>query len=84
MSFLACGIRSDTLYTIESRPLDPRWSKKDQMVLLGWCANALHLGWNEDRAFQVAEAVVMSSKMGHIRWPSQQLNDDIRHLLETA
>lgn len=79
-----CGLRSGILYTIESRPLDPRWSKEDQMVLLGWCANALHLGWKEGRAFQVAEAIVMQSKLKGLQWPSVSLNNDIKHLLETT
>jgi len=54
------------------------------MVLLGWCANALHLGWNQSRAFQVAEAIVMQSKLKGLQWPSVSLNSDIKHLLETT
>jgi hypothetical protein len=54
------------------------------MVFLGWCANALHLGWTQDKAFQVAEATVIQSKDHGIRWNNQDLNSDIMRLLETA
>jgi hypothetical protein len=54
------------------------------MVLLAWCANALHIGWNEGRAFQAAEAIVMQSKLKGLQWPSVSLNNDIKYLLETT
>ena len=61
MSWVA-GLRSDILYTIQKRPLDPRWSQQDFQVFLGLCASAQALGWTEQRAFQTAEALVMKKK----------------------
>lgn len=75
------GLRSGTLYTVKQRPLDPRWSKQDLHVLLGWCASAQALGWNEQRAFQTAEAIVMQSKNHGIKWNHLELIEDIEHLL---
>jgi hypothetical protein len=48
--------------------------------MLGWCASAQHLGWNETRAFQVAEAIVMERKCDGIKWPQSQLTDDMNLL----
>lgn len=75
------GLRSDTLYTIEKRPLDPTWSNQDLQILLGWCATAQNHGWSEDRAFQTAEAIVFKSKYHGISWLNDTLNDDIQELL---
>lgn len=78
------GIRSNVLYTVKSRPLDPRWSQQDLHTMLGWCANGKALGWTEERAFQTAEAIVMRSKNHGIRWPHTKLNDDIETLLSVS
>ena len=74
------GIRGTQIYTIEKRPLDPRWSNRDLQVTLGWCALAQHLGWNEDRAFQAAEALVMETKLHRIQWPESSLTEDMKTL----
>jgi hypothetical protein len=76
------GIRAGKLYTLEKRPLDPRWSPGQIQKMLGLCATGQHLGWNENRAFQVAEAIVMKSLNHGIVWPESQLTDDMQ-LLET-
>ena len=73
-------MRNGSFYKIQKRPLDPRWSQKDLQVLLGWCANGLSLGWTEDRAFQVAEAIVMKSKYT-LTWSHDSLNNDIKLLV---
>lgn len=75
------GMRNGIFYKVEKRPLDPRWSKQDLQVLLGWCANGMNQGWTEDRAFQVAEAIVMRSKNYGLTWPHDSLNKDIRYLI---
>ena len=75
------GIRSDILYTVQKRPLDPRWSNKDLQVMLGWCASAQAMGWTEERAFQTAEAIVMQSRNKGIHWTHVALSDDIECLL---
>jgi len=80
MSWVA-GLRSNTLYTCKKRPLDPRWSEKDIQTMLAWCANGQAQGWTEDRAFQVAEAVVMKSKNHGIVWSQEQLVTDMGILL---
>lgn len=71
------GLRSDIMYTIEKRPLDPRWSQQDLQVLLGWCASAQALGWTEQRAFLVAEALVMKKKNYGIQWQNEALLEDM-------
>jgi len=76
------GLRAGKLYTVEKRPLDPRWSPAQIQRMLGLCATGQHLGWNENRAFQVAEAIVMKSLNHGIVWPESQLTDDM-YLLET-
>lgn len=80
MSWIA-GIRNNVLYKVEKRPLDPRWSQQDLQVLLGWCASAQALGWTEQKAFNVAEALVMKKKNHGIRWSQQELIDDMELLL---
>ena len=75
------GMRSGTLYKVKERPLDPRWSKNDLHVMLGWCASAMAKGWSEDRAFQAAEALVMRSKNDGILWAHNELNNDMDELL---
>jgi hypothetical protein len=75
------GLRSDNMYTIEQRPLDPRWSQQDLQVLLGWCASAQALGWTEQRAFLVAEALVMKKKNHGIQWQNEALLEDMDVLL---
>jgi hypothetical protein len=71
------GLRSNILYTVSKRPLDPRWSNADIHKMLGLCANGQSLGWTEDRAFQVAEAIIFRSKNHGISWPNDNLNNDI-------
>jgi len=75
------GLRSETLYTVEKRPLDPTLSNQDLQVLLGLCATAQKHGWSEDRAFQTAEAIVFRSKYHGISWSNDKLNSDIELLL---
>jgi len=74
------GVRGTQIYTVTQRPLDPRWSKRDLQMALGWCAVAQHLGWNEGRAFQAAEAIVMETKHHGIVWPQSALTDDMETL----
>lgn len=75
------GRRLGRIYTIQARPLDPRWSGRDLQRALAWCATAQHLGWDERRAFQVAEALVMEKKLEGISWPeSSPLLDDMETL----
>ena len=78
------GLRSDILYTIEKRPLDPTWSNEDLQILLGWCATAQKHGWSEEKAFQTAEAIVFRSKYKGISWSNDRLNEDIQDLLNIA
>jgi hypothetical protein len=78
------GIRSDILYTISKRPLDPRWSPQDLEVLLGHCANGQALGWQDDRAFNTAEAILIRQKNHGIAWSNMELNTDIEILLKVA
>jgi hypothetical protein len=80
MSWIA-GIRNDELYKVQKRPLDPRWSQQDLQILLGWCASAQALGWTEQRAFIVAEALVMKKKNHGITWSNEELLADIELLL---
>ena len=80
MSWIA-GIRNNILYKVEKRPLDPRWSQQDLQVLLGWSASAQALGWTEQRAFIVAEALVMKKNNHGITWSQQDLIDDMELLL---
>jgi hypothetical protein len=75
------GLRNNILYKVQKRPLDPRWSQEDLHVLLGWCTSAQALGWTEQRAFRVAEALVMKKKNHGISWSNQSLLDDIELLL---
>ena len=76
------GIRSDVLYTIARRPLDPRWSQGDLQVLLGYCANAQAMGWDDTRAFNAAEAILIRRKNHGIHWSNEELNRDIEALLK--
>jgi len=78
------GLRSGVLYTIEKRPLDPRFSDNDLQVLLGYCANAQALGWSDDRAFNAAEALVMKSKNHGITWSNSEFMLDVNCLSETT
>ena len=73
------GLRNGSFYKISKRPLDPRWSEKDTQVMLGLTANALSLGWTENRAVQVAEAIVMRSKY-NLTWSQNNLNQDMEIL----
>ena len=79
--FWIAGIRNDVMYKVEKRPLDPRWSKQDLQVLLGWCASAQALGWTEQRAFVTAEALLMKKKNHGIVWSNQVLLDDMELLV---
>jgi len=78
------GIRSDILYTISKRPLDPRWSHQDLEILLGHCANGQALGWQDDRAFNTAEAILIRQKNHGIVWSNMELNTDIEVLQKIA
>lgn len=80
MSWIS-GMRQGTLYTIKKRPVDPRWSNRHLQMALGWCATGQHLGWNEDRAFQAAEALVMKSIHHGIVWPKSSLTEDMDLLI---
>lgn len=75
------GIRSDILYSIAKKPLDPRWSQQDLQIFLGYCANAQALGWKDNRAFNAAEAIVIRQKNHGIVWSNIELNKDIDELL---
>jgi hypothetical protein len=79
-----CGLRSDILYSITKRPLDPRWSQNDLHILLGHCANAQSIGWNDTRAFNTAEAIIIKTKNYGIYWSNENLNKDINELLSIA
>lgn len=80
MSWIA-GIRNNILYKVEKRPLDPRWSQQDLQVLLGWCASAQALGWTEQRAFIVAEALVFHKKNHGLEWSNMEILNDMELLL---
>jgi hypothetical protein len=81
MSWIA-GMRAGKLYSVSMRPLDPRWSSKDLQMALGLCATGLHLGWDENRAFQAAEGIVMKKMLQGISWPSDsRLLDDMSILI---
>jgi len=80
MSWIA-GIRNDELYKVQKRPLDPRWSQQDIQILLGYSASAQALGWTEQRAFIVAEALVMKKKNHGITWSNEGLLADMELLL---
>jgi hypothetical protein len=76
-----CGLRAGKLYSVSKRPLDPRWSSRDLQMALGLCATGLHLGWDENRAFQAAEGLVMKKMLHGISWPAEsRLLDDINTL----
>jgi len=76
MSWVA-GLRAGKLYTVSIRPIDPRWSKGQLQIALGYCATGLHLGWNEGRAFQAAEGIVMSIICPGIVWTYESLVNDM-------
>lgn len=82
------GRRLGKIYTIQPRPVDPRWSGRDLQKALAWCATAQHLGWDERRAFQVAEALVMEKKLEGITWPYEgdlvQDMETLKHHVETT
>jgi len=78
------GIRSEILYTIARRPLDPRWSQQDLQVMLGHCANGQAMGWNDSRAFNAAEAIVIRRKNHGIVWSNVELNKDMETLLKVS
>jgi hypothetical protein len=80
--FWIAGMRAGKLYTVEKRPLDPRWSPGQVQRLLAWCATGQHLGLDENRAFQAAEALIMKSLNHGITWSESSLTDDMA-LLET-
>jgi len=79
MSWIA-GLREGKLYTISMRPIDPRWSKGQLQIALGYCATGLHLGWTEGRAFQAAEGIVMSIICPGIVWIYESLVNDMEYL----
>ena len=78
--FWIAGMRAGKLYTVEKRPLDPRWSPGQVQRLLAWCATGQHLGLDENRAFQAAEALVMKSLNHGISWSESSLTDDMKML----
>jgi len=78
------GIRSDVLYTIAQRPLDPRWSQQDLQILLGYCANGQAMGWDDTRAFNAAEAILIRRKNHGIHWSNTELTKDVEALLNVA
>jgi hypothetical protein len=78
------GVRSEILYTIAKRPLDPRWSQQDLQVMLGHCANGQAMGWNDNRAFNAAEAIVIRRKNHGIVWSNVELNKDMEALLKVS
>ena len=80
--FWIAGMRAGKLYIVEKRPLDPRWSSGQVQRLLAWCATGQHLGLDENRAFQAAEALIMKSLNHGITWSESSLTDDMA-LLET-
>jgi hypothetical protein len=75
------GIRSGTLYTVAKRPIDPKWSNRNLQTALAWCATGIHLGWSEDHAFQVAEAIIMKDIYHGIKWPESSLTRDMQLLV---
>ena len=75
--FWIAGMRAGKLYTVEKRPLDPRWSSGQVQRLLAWCATGQHLGLDENRAFQAAEALIMKSLNHGITWSESSLTDDM-------
>lgn len=79
MSWVA-GMRAGKLYTVSMRPLDPRWSKGQLYKALGYCATGLHLGWDEERAFQAAEGLVMQEVCPGIVWANDALLSDMQEL----
>jgi hypothetical protein len=83
MSWVA-GLRLGKLYCVSKRPLDPRWSSKDLQIALGLCATGLHLGWDENRAFQAAEGIVIREMFQGISWPASSLVDDMDTLVSHA
>jgi hypothetical protein len=78
------GVRSEILYTIARRPLDPRWSQQDLQVMLGHCANGQAMGWNDSRAFNAAEAIIIRRKNHGIVWSNVELNKDMEALLKVS
>jgi len=76
------GIRGAKVYQIQERPLDPRWSNRDLQIMLSWCSIGQHLGWSDRRAFQAAEAYVMSIKYEGLVWPNSPLAEDMKSLSE--
>jgi len=80
MSWVA-GLRNGVLYCVKTRPLDPRWSSKHIQKMLGFCATGMHLGLSENRAFQAAEALIMSEIYPEISWPNHILYADINVIL---
>lgn len=78
------GVRSEILYTIAKRPLDPRWSQQDLQIMLGHCANGQAMGWNDNRAFNAAEAIVIRRKNHGIVWSNVELNKDMEALLKVS
>jgi hypothetical protein len=72
------GLRNGILYTIHEPPYDPRWSKKHIHKFLSICATGMSLGWNEQRAISVGEAIVFKQVLKGIQWmPGTSLSADI-------
>ena len=75
------GMRAGKVYSVSERPLDPRWSSKELQMALALCATGQHLGWDENRAFQAAEGLVMKQILNGISWPTgSKLLDDMNVL----
>lgn len=82
---LVTGLRAGTLYTIRQRSFDPRWSNRDIQRFCAWCATAQHLGWDDLRAAQTAEAIVMRQKLEGLVWPEGSgLEGDMMALQEAG
>lgn len=75
------GVRKGKVYSIPKRPLDPKWSNRDLQNALAWCATGQHLGFESERAFQAAEALVMKSMYHGITWPESDLTLDMATIL---
>ena len=74
------GMRKGKLYTVQKRPVDPKWSNRDLQMALAWCATGQHLGFEPERAFQAGEALVMKSMYHGLRWPESGLTRDMETL----
>ena len=75
-----CGMRQGLLYTIETRPIDPRLPPSKLQDILAWCATGQHFGLEPDRAFKAAEGLVLKSIYEGIAWPRSRFVEDMEFL----